>query len=239
MNDTIQKVSDITEYHPKIKDWPEPERPREKLLKMGPGFLTDAELIALLIGSGTNGITAIDVAKKLLVDNHQLTGLSKCNYREIVRLKGIGRARAAVLMAAFEIGRRIESQVHEEKKKVSAPDDIVRFLQPAFRALKQEVFKVILLDSGNRIIRDIDITRGTLNASLVHPREVFKTAVDHLAAGVILVHNHPSGETQPSVQDKEITRQLVEAGQIMGIPVLDHLIITQNGYYSFAGEGLI
>lgn len=239
MNQNFEKVCDIAVYHPKIKDWPEEERPREKLIRHGAALLSDAELLALLIGSGSGGITAVDVAKRLLLDHHELAGLAKCNLSELRRMKGVGFARASRLLAAFEIGRRIESHLPDQSLKINTPTNVVRYYQPILRSLKQEIFKVILLDSGNRIIRDVDITIGTLNASLVHPREVFKAAIDHLAAGIILLHNHPSGEAVPSQQDKTMTDQLVQAGRVMGIPVMDHLIITHSSYFSFANEGLI
>ena len=239
MNRSSEKLYDATVYHPKIKDWPEEERPREKLMKHGPALLTDAELVALLIGSGSGGVTAVDVAKRLILDYYSLAELAECNLAELCRMKGIGFARGARLMAAFEIGRRIECCQSGHEMKINTPKDVAGFYQPALRTIKQEIFKVILLDSGNRIIRDIDITKGTLNASLVHPREVFKAAVDHLAAGVILLHNHPSGEAYPSSQDKAMTEQLVQAGRVLGIPVMDHLIIAKTNFFSFANEGLI
>ncbi|MBN2104951.1 DNA repair protein RadC [bacterium] len=239
MNQYNEKWCDVNVYHPKIKDWPEDERPREKLIKHGATFLSDAELVALIIGSGSDGVTAVDVAKRLILDYHALAGLAECNLAELCRMKGIGSARGARLMAAFEIGRRVECCQSALSVKLSTPGDVAKYYQPSLRTLKQEIFKVILLDSGNRLIRDVDITKGTLNASLVHPREVFKAAVDYLAAGVILLHNHPSGEAQPSAQDKAMTEQLVQAGQLMGIPVMDHLIIAQKNFYSFANEGLI
>jgi len=233
------KGNEAVEYHPKIKDWPEQERPREKLIRNGSSFLSDAELLALLIGSGSGGITAVDLAKRLLCDFHHLSGLAQCNLPELCRLKGLGLARASRLMAAFEIGRRIEADHPAGTCKISTPADIVKRYQSVLRSLKREIFKVILLDSGNRVIRDVDISVGTLNASLVHPREVFKTAIDYLSAGIILLHNHPSGEAVPSKQDKLVTQQLVQAGQLMGIPVLDHIIIADSAFYSFANEGLV
>lgn len=239
MNSLDADITDTTFYHLKIKDWPEEERPREKLYKHGASYLSDAELLAILIGSGSGGVTAVDVAKRLLLDHKQIARLAECNLSELCRMKGIGSARAARMIAAFEIGRRIESHCPDTKIKVNTPSDIVRLFQPGMRNLKQEVFKVVLLDSGNYILKDIDISTGTLNASLVHPREVFKTAVDHLSAGIILLHNHPSGEASPSEQDKKMTEQMYNAGQVMGIPVLDHLIITKSDYFSFASQGLL
>ena len=236
---SVEKNRENQGYHPRIKDWPTEERPREKLYKHGPEVLSEAELLAILIGSGSDGITALDVAKRLLMDHQNLDTLSRSNFSELTRLKNIGFATAARLMATFEIGKRIEIGKSHLTTKILSPSDLVHYFQPAMRALKKEVFKVVLLDSGNRIIKDVNVTQGTLNASLVHPREVFKSAIDFLAAGIVLVHNHPSGDPFPSVQDKEITQQLVQTGKVMGIPVLDHLIIADSEYFSFANHGMI
>jgi DNA repair protein RadC len=233
------KIRETAYYHPKIKDWPEDERPREKLLKSGCQALTDAELVALLVGSGTGGVTAVDVAMKLVQEHGGLAGLASKGVPELVRMKGVGRARGARILAAFEIGRRNAAAPQVRENKFKSPEDVVQRLGPALRDARQEVFKVLLLDSGHRMIRDATVSQGTLTASLVHPREVFKAAVDHLAASVILVHNHPSGEPAPSAEDRSITRQMTEAGRLMGIPVLDHVIIAAGGFFSFAREGLI
>jgi len=234
-----QTVSDVAYYHTKIKEWPKEERPREKLLSRGAQTLSDAELLALFIGSGTGGITAVDVAKRLLVEYQSLSGLASIGAAELGRMKGIGPARGARILAAFELGRRMEGRPTEEKPRIQTPSDVARIFAPQLRDLKRETFRVLLLDSGNRILRDVIVTEGTLNASLVHAREVFKPAIDHLAAGVILLHNHPSGEAKPSNEDREITKQLVHSGRIMGIPVMDHVIIAGNAYYSFAESNLI
>ena len=236
---TQSQKEKLSIYPSKIKEWPADDRPREKLLKHGPTVLTDAELMALLIGSGTGGMTAVDLAKKLLMEHDDLNTLASAGIVPIMRLKGIGPACAARLAAAFEMGRRVESGKQPKKIKVRAPLDIARKFIPEFRGIKKELFKVVLLDNGNHIIRDVLITQGTLNASIVHPREIFKAAVDYTAAGIILMHNHPSGETTPSQEDRRVTEQLIEAGKVIGIPVLDHIIIADNQYYSFAQTGLI
>ena len=233
------KVQETSYYHTKIKEWPEEERPREKLLNFGPQHLSDAELLALLIESGTGGITAVDLAKKLLVEHEDLAELSSKGVVELSRMKGIGPARSARILAAFELGRRVEGGKGKEGVRVNSPADVAKFFSPEFRGLKKEIFKTVLLDSGNRIIRNVTVSQGTLNMSLVHPREVFKPAVDHLAAGIILLHNHPSGEPEPSQMDRQITSQLTEAGEVMGIPVVDHIILADNRYFSFAKKGLL
>ncbi|MBN1781175.1 DNA repair protein RadC [bacterium] len=239
MSGLSESVRESLFYHTRIRDWPESERPREKMILHGSPILSDAELIAILVGSGSGRVTALDVAKRMLMDHDGLINLSKCNLSELTRMKGIGRARACSLLAAFEIGRRIECHLPRRSVKITEPADCVRQYEAGLRAVKHEIFKVVLLDNANRIIRDIDITKGTLNASLVHPREVFKTAVDYLAAGVILMHNHPSGEAFPSEQDRQVTQQMVKAGLIIGIPVLDHIIVADRSHFSFANEGLL
>ncbi len=233
------KICERTFYHTKIKEWPEDERPREKLIREGPSVLTDAELLALLVESGTGGVTAVDVAKRLLVEHRSIAELASKGLAELTRMKGIGPARGAKILAAFEIGRRVESDPGPKKIRITAPEDVAKVYSPSFRGVKKEFFKTILLDGKNQIIRDVTVSQGTLNASLVHPREVFKTAVDHLAAGIILMHNHPSGEASPSQEDRRVTEQILKASEIMGIPVLDHIIIAGNQFYSFAQEGLI
>jgi DNA repair protein RadC len=222
-----------------IKEWPLSERPREKLLQRGAGMLSDAELIALLIGAGSKDSTAVDMARRLLVTHKDLRSLSSVSGHQLIRMKGIGPARTARLLAAFEIGRRVERSQPLKENKLNGPEDAVRACRPGYRGLQQEVFKVLLLNSGNRLINEVTISRGTLNASLVHPREVFKAAIDHLAAGVILLHNHPSGNAMPSREDRQVTGQMVRAGELIGIPILDHIIITDNSHFSFAGEGLL
>jgi len=225
-------------YRTTIKNWPEGERPREKLLNFGASMLSDAELLALLIGSGTRELTAVDLAKGLIQEFDGLTNLAAKSSAELTRFKGVGPASSTRILAAFELGRRVEGK-EKTRKQIRSPEDIVAFARPAYRGINRELFKVVLLDNGNKVIREETISQGTLNASLVHPREVFKTAVDHLAAGIVLMHNHPSGEPSPSIEDKKLTGQMVEASKVMGIPVLDHIIIAKEKYFSFAKEGLL
>jgi DNA repair protein RadC len=235
----VEKVRENAYYHTRIKDWPEDERPREKLLKSGAGALSDAELLALIIGSGTGGVTAVDVAKRLIIEHEDLSGLASATEGELVRMKGVGPARGARILAAFELGRRVEAGGVGMRSRIQTPGEVFRMYGPILRGLRREIFKVLLLDSGNKLIRDATVSEGTLNASLVHPREVFKAAVDHLAAGIILVHNHPSGEPNPSAEDKKITSQLVRAGEVMGIPILDHVIIAPDRFFSFSEAKLL
>lgn len=236
MSDTICQN---TYYHTKIKDWPEGERPREKLLNHGPEVLSDAELIAIFIGSGTRKVTALDLARRMLIDYGNIRGLSSKSAAEICKLKGIGKARSARILAAFEIGRRLNQKEIDRKNKFTSPEDIFSYYAPRFQHLKKEIFTILLLDGKNRLMQEVQLTKGTLTASLVHPREVFKTAIDGLAAGIILMHNHPSGECNPSKEDEAVTRQLIEASHIVSIPILDHVIIAGDYYFSFADNGLI
>jgi DNA repair protein RadC len=226
-------------YHTKIKDWPTGERPREKLLHRGPHVLSDAELLAILIRTGTGKHNALDLARKMLSQEKNLRGIAGKTAAELMRLRGIGEAKAVELMAAFEIGRRVQGQNQEEKLIVRSPEDVAQLMIPKLRDRTNEVFIVLVLDSKNGLKKEVELTEGTLNASLVHPREVFKAAIDHLAASVIVVHNHPSGNQQPSNEDIEITRQLVESGKVVGIPLHDHIIVAGDGYTSFAERGLL
>jgi DNA repair protein RadC len=223
----------------RIKDWPEDERPREKLLRQGASVLSDGELLALLIRSGTGKETAIDLGRRILTEQRSLRNIAGMSANELMRIHGIGEAKAVELLAAFELGRRVQGAKLEDRTTIRSPEDVFRVLQPRLRDLKKEVFYVLLLDSKNGLQREQEVTSGTLNASLVHPREVFKPAIDFLAASVIVVHNHPSGNPEPSAEDKEITKQLVEAGKILGIPLHDHIIIAGNGYTSLAERGLL
>ncbi|MCK5148156.1 DNA repair protein RadC [bacterium] len=222
-----------------IKDWPEGERPREKLLKHGAGTLGNAELLAILIGSGTRGKTALDLGHLLLCQADGINNLATLTPDSLRRVKGVGCASAARISAALELGRRLASGQVEKRQKLISPEAIAQKFGPALHDLRHEVFKVILLDGGNKLLRDVDITRGILNASLIHPREVFKVAVDNSAAAIVLMHNHPSGEINPSKEDISVTRQMTDAGRIMGIPVLDHIIIGRKQHYSFAQEGML
>ncbi len=235
----VEKIRENSFYHTKIKEWPEEERPREKLIRFGTDRLSDAELLAILIGSGTKNITALDLAKKLLVEYESLSELASLTVQELSRLKGIGNASSARIMASFELGRRIETGPKKKRVKIDSPEAVVRLYSARLRDLKNEIFLTVLLDSGNKLIRDVTISQGTLNSSIVHPREVFKAAVDNLAAGIILVHNHPSGEIEPSEDDRMVTVQMVKASKIIGIPVLDHIIIGDSRYFSFKERGMI
>ncbi len=221
----------------RIKEWPEQERPRERLFQEGARSLSDSDLLALLIGSGTGGVTAVDLAKRILINREGIGGLARSSVEELLRFRGVGRAAAARIIAALELGKRAACRQGEERLRIKTPVEVVEAYGPGLRDLQQEEFHVLLLDNGNRVIQNRLVTRGTLNASLVHPREVFKTAIDSLASGVILLHNHPSGNRDPSKEDRLVTRQMVAAGEVMGIQVMDHIIIAGGDYFSFAESG--
>jgi len=226
-----------------IREWHAPERPREKLLHFGPSYLSTAELIGLILGSGarfrSGSVTAIQLGQALISRDGSLRGLSNADVLELVAMAGMGPAKAARLVSAFELGRRVEADPGKERIRVTAPDDVAGVFIPLMRDLKREVFKVITLNSAGVITGDHTVSEGGLAASIVEPRAVFRRAVLGNAASLICVHNHPSGNPEPSEQDLRITRQLVEAGKLMGIPVHDHIIIAGSTYTSLATRGLL
>jgi DNA repair protein RadC len=223
----------------KITRWPKNERPRERLLQHGPQHLTEAELLGILLGKGTRKKTAIDIARELLDQYESLQKLFSRSPSELTTVKGIGSAKAAILSAAFELVRRVQSQKISDRTSFKRSSDVANHYLPLMRDLRKEVFKVLLLTRANRLIKEVLISEGTLDASIVHPRDVFKEALLEPAAGVILIHNHPSGNPSPSEEDLRITKQLVEAGRLLGIRVYDHIILAGESYRSLADEGLI
>jgi len=223
----------------KITRWPEKERPRERLLQHGPQPLAEAELLGILLGKGTRKKTAIDLARELLDRYQSLPKLFSRSPAELMKIKGIGSAKAATLSAAFELVRRIQSQKDSSKLSFKRSADVANHYLPLMRDLRREVFKVILLNRANRLIKDVTISEGTLEASIVHPRDVFREALLEPASGIILIHNHPSGNPSPSEEDLRITKQLIEAGRLLGIKVYDHIILAGESYRSLADEGLI
>ena len=223
----------------KITRWPEKERPRERLLEHGPQYLTEAELLGILLGKGTRKKTAIDLGRELIDQYESLQRLFSCSPSELTTIKGIGPAKAATLSAAFELVRRIQSQKKTDKPSFKRSSDVANHYLPLMRDLRKEVFKVLMLNRANRLIKEVFISEGTLDASVVHPRDVFREALLEPAAGIILIHNHPSGNPTPSEEDLRITKQLVEAGRLLGIRVFDHIILAGETYRSLADEGLI
>jgi DNA repair protein RadC len=234
-----------------IKEWPSAERPRERLASVGPRALSPRELLAILIEMGTreaNGRparSALDLAGDLLhhfVDGDggaSLRRIMTASVREVSVVQGIGPAKATKILAAFELGRRAAEEERPERDRLSTPRDVYERMRLLMRDLPHEEFHVLLVNTQNQILRDLQVTRGTLDASLVHPREVFRPAILEAAASVILVHNHPSGDPTPSAEDRAVTRQLRAAGQTIGIEVLDHVIVGEGRYVSFVEAGLL
>jgi DNA repair protein RadC len=222
-----------------MREWPLCERPREKLLQSGAGSLSDGELLAILLRNGRLGETALDLARGLLLRGGGLAGVGRMSAGELMRIAGIGPAKAGEIIAALEIGRRSRAEAPGEVAQIRGPGDVARQMAPRMEALSCEVFRVLVLDAQNGLKKDVELTRGTLNASLVHPREVFKVAIDSRAAAVIVVHNHPSGNPEPSQEDIATTHQLAEAGRIVGIPLTDHIIVAGRNYVSLAERGQV
>jgi len=222
-----------------VKDWPDEERPRERLVKHGVDYLTDAELLGIILVKGYQGKTSVEIAKDLLSETKSLRKLDSLSYPEMISIKGIGLAKFAQIKAALEIGKRLLRETNSPKKKIHNALDLVSYYGPCMRDLKKEKFKVVLLDVKNKIIKDIDISVGSLTESIVHPREVLKEIIKESAASVIFLHNHPSGESNPSKNDLDITERLAGACEWVGVKVLDHIILGENNYFSFAQEGLL
>lgn len=221
----------------KIRQWPSSERPRERLLRDGPEALSDAQLLAILLRVGRQDSSAVEVAMELLQELDGLRGLSNRSVEELCRISGIGPAKAAQVKAAVELGKRVLAAPLSSGTMIRSSADLFRHYYPLMRDLRREVFTVVLLDAKHAIIRDATVSAGSLTASLVHPREVFNLAVRESAAAVIFVHNHPSGDPTPSEEDRALTARLVAAGDVLGIQVLDHLIVGDGRYTSFADEG--
>jgi len=229
-------------YKLPITNWPTEDRPREKLMHQGAFKLTETELVAILLRSGTGQSTAIDAARELLQKAGGLSRLAQLDYQDILQLKvrGIGPTKAVTIAAALQLARRLEArEVQPPAQVIHGSDDVARLFAPRLRDLKKEIFMIVLLASNHKIIRDCIISEGVLNASVVTPREVFREAVLAMAAAVILIHNHPSGNPEPSREDVELTRQMVTVGTAMNIPVLDHLIIAGDTYTSLSDKKLI
>jgi len=222
----------------RITDLATSERPRERLAALGAGALSKAELIAILLRTGIEGLNAVQLAQNLLIDLGGLAGLHRVPYEELCSRRGIGPAKAAQLKAAVELGRRLGVALPEERPTIQSPDDAAALLLYEMGAMEQEHLRVLLLDTRNRLIRTIEVYRGSLNTSLIRVGEVFRDAVRSNAASIIIVHNHPSGDPTPSPEDVNVTRALVEAGRLLDIEVLDHLVIGKNCFVSLKSKGL-
>jgi len=228
----------LSEYNISIKDMPETMRPREKLLKNGEMSLSDAELLAIVLGMGTRNVSALELANFLLAKYKGLRGLKEACLEELIGERGIGPAKAVGIKAAIGLGRRLALDV-QEKIPIKSPEDVKNIVMEEMRYFDREHFRSLYLDRKGGLMVMEDVSIGSLHSSIVHPREVFKTAVKKSAASIILVHNHPSGDPTPSKEDIDVTNRLIEAGKIMGIEVLDHIVIGEGTYCSLKARGLI
>ena len=227
----------------KISEMPQDDRPREKLLARGPGALTDSELIAILLRTGIPGANAVQVAAQLLERYKSLNGLSRCTVEELAEIPGIGPAKALHLVAAFDLGRRLARETLT-REKIDSPELVYALLAPEMRALHKESLRVILLDTRYHLLRIHEVSIGSVNESIAHPRDVFRPAVISSAYAVIVAHNHPSGDPSPSQSDHSLTRRLAEAAELLQIKLLDHIIIGAPAegrapYFSFKESGVL
>ena len=219
---------------------PDRERPRERLWSLGPAALTTVELLAILLGTGGEGSGVLDLAGQLLeVGEGSLRRLAQRPVAELLRTRGIGPTKAARLLAAFEVGARLAREERPPVVRIREPDYVARLFQGRLRDLQVEEFHLLALDSQSQVLREVLVTRGLLNSSLVHPREVFRAAIAEAAAGIIVVHNHPSGDPTPSAEDRSVTQQLAAAGRLLDLPLYDHVIIAGDRFVSFATAGLL
>ncbi|WP_026474052.1 RadC family protein [Alkaliflexus imshenetskii] len=224
-----------------IKEWALEDRPREKLLAKGLTSLSDAELIAILIGSGSSKESAVDLSKKILKDHqNNLNILGKSTVEELVkRYHGVGEAKAVTIVAAMELGRRRTLQESLQMPVVKGSEDVFRLMKPILGDLPHEEFWILMLNRANKVLLRYNVSKGGLTGTVIDVRLIIKKALECYAASIILSHNHPSGNLQPSDADRQITKKIAEAGKLMDIPVLDHVIVAENGYFSFADEGML
>lgn len=226
--------------HLNILSWAEEDRPREKLLLKGKSALSDAELIAILIGSGTRSSSAVDVAKMILSRaENNLNKLARFSVKELQKIKGIGEAKAISIVSALELGRRRKESEFLEKVKITCSNDIYQLMKPELLDLPKEEFWIILLNRANTIIKKEQVSSGGISGTVADPKIIFKAALDQFASSIILVHNHPSGNLKPSKSDLDLTRKMKHAGELLEIPVLDHIIFGDEGYLSFADDGIL
>ncbi|MDA8354117.1 MAG: DNA repair protein RadC [Firmicutes bacterium] len=222
-----------------IRDVPEEERPRERMAREGPTTLSNAELIAILLRTGTSAESVVQLAGRALAQAGGLKGLAGSTMNELVKIRGIGPAKAVQLLAGVELGRRVSRALPAERAVIRSPGDAADYVMDEMRYLTQEHFLCLFLNTKNRVLDKQCIFVGSLNSSVVHPREVFREAIRRSSAGLICVHNHPSGDPTPSREDIQVTERLFEAGRIVGIELLDHIIIGDNRFYSLKEKGII
>jgi DNA repair protein RadC len=234
----MEAESQAIRYVPMIRDMAEFDRPRERLIQIGAEVLSTAELLAIILRSGTMGESALRVAERLLIEFNHLPGLSRATITELMNVKGVGDAKAAEIKAALEIGRRLVASAPEERPKVTTPDDAFHLLKSEMMFLDQEQLRLILLDTRNRVIRTPTIYVGSLNTSVIRVGELFRAAIRENSAAFIVAHNHPSGDPSPSPEDINVTRQIVQAGKLLDVDVLDHIVIGHNRFVSLKQRGL-
>ena len=223
-----------------IKSWAAEDRPREKLLLKGKATLSDAELIAILLGTGASKLSAVDLAKNILQSvNNDLNELARLTVKDLMKIKGIGEAKAITIISALELGRRRKDFQAEEKPKIGGSADAFEILKADLLDIPHESFWIILLNRANRVIKKHQISQGGVAGTVADPKIIFKVAVEELASGIILAHNHPSGNLTASQADIDLTKKLKESGKLLDIQVLDHIIVAGKKYYSFADEGLL
>lgn len=223
-----------------IKTWAEEDRPREKLIIQGRRALTDAELIAILIGSGSTSESAVDLSKRILNScKNDLNALAKLTIQDLLKFRGIGEAKAISIIAALELGRRRKDVDFTNVDTIFTSKDIFHILSPYFLDLPHEEFWIILLNRGNKVLEKILISKGGQSATVVDPKLIFKTALEHQAVNMVLAHNHPSGNLKPSNADISLTKKLKDAGKLLDIAIVDHVIFADKKYFSFADEGLL
>jgi DNA repair protein RadC len=227
------------EYYP-ISKWAEGDRPREKLLLKGKHSLSDAELLAILMGSGSKNESAVDLAKKILKSsNNNLIELSRLGVKDLVKFKGVGEAKAISIIAALELGKRRRSEEALEKKKISSSTDVFEYFAGILGDAHYEAFYILLLNRANKVMREIQISEGGFSGTVADPKKIFKLALENNASAIILCHNHPSGNIKPSDADLKLTSKLKNAGEMLDLPVIDHIILGEENYYSFADEGTL
>lgn len=223
-----------------IKSWSPEDRPREKLLLKGTTALSDAELVAILIGSGTPKLSAVELSKKILLHgNNNLNELARLSVKDLTKIKGIGEAKAITIIAALELGRRRKEQDPEEKPKITSSKDAFDLLKGDLMDLPKEEFWILLMNRANRVIKKKRVSEGGVSGTVADPKIIYKLALEELASGIIVAHNHPSGNLQASQSDIDLTKKLKEAGKFLEIQLLDHIIIANQKYLSFADEGMI
>jgi DNA repair protein RadC len=231
---------DQSRDHLQIPQWAEDDRPREKLLLKGRSSLSDAELLAILIGTGTKSFSAVDLAKQILQKvEHDINNLARLSVNDLTKIKGIGKAKAISIVSALELGRRRKETNHIPKPRITCSTDVVGVIKPDLLDLNHEEFWIIVLNRANYVLKKIQISRGGISGTVADPKLIFKSAIEQNGSSIILIHNHPSGNLNPSQADINLTKNLKEAGKFMEIPVLDHIIVSDNYYFSFADEGLI